>query len=153
MGRGGAWSRWVGEGLGPDGWRMGGFAAFTSALTNSCMVAMVIPHSTYHWGHTCAVDQWDGEHGVYPNATQPKVNFSDELHVFAIEWNTTAISWFMDNHLYYTRTAGKPPTLFIPNRPFHVILNTALDWWSPPDDSTPFPGYHMIDYVTIYQAK
>ena len=143
----------MGEWPGPGGWGRGAFAAFTSALTNSCMVAMVILHSTYHWGHTCAVDQWDGEHGVYPNATQPKANFSDELHVFAIEWNTTAISWFMDDQLYYTRTAGKPPTLFIPNRPFHVILNTALDWWSPPDDSTPFPGYHMIDYVTIYQSK
>ncbi len=40
-----------------------------------------------------------------------------------------------------------------PSHAMSLILNFAIDPWTPPNNSTIFPNYFEIDYIKIYQLK
>jgi beta-glucanase (GH16 family) len=109
--------------------------------------------------------------GVSPHNAQshnPGFNFSPgdsaaNFHLYAVEWTTNAISWYVDNHLYETQTnwwsssnPGDPgahhpfPAPF--NQPFYIIMNLAIggNFGGNPDDATVFPGEMQIRYVRVY---
>jgi len=50
-----------------------------------------------------------------------------------------------------TGTKGLPVEMF--DVPYYIKLNTAVGgpWPLPPDDSTNFPQFHIIDYVRFAQ--
>jgi beta-glucanase (GH16 family) len=77
------------------------------------------------------------------------INWTNDFHVFALEWEPGAIRWFVDGKLYHKTTNG------IPHTPHYLILNTAVGgkWPGNPDETTVFPQYHDIDYVRVYQKK
>jgi beta-glucanase (GH16 family) len=82
--------------------------------------------------------------------------FSQDFHVFALEWEAGEMRWYVDN-LQVGRqnswhTLGAPfPAPF--DQRFHVILNLAVggDWPGNPDASTPFPGRMEVDYVRVFE--
>lgn len=89
-------------------------------------------------------------------------DFSEEYHVFALEWLPGKINWFVDGNLihteseWYTRTEGQGeityPAPF--DSEFYVIFNLAIggSWVGYPDDSTEFETQsYAIDYVRVYQ--
>ena len=90
-------------------------------------------------------------------------DFSEEYHVFAIEWEPGEIRWYCDGEEYhkennwFTAVEGedeKPyPAPF--DQPFHVILNVAVggDWPGDPDESLVFDDSTCmyVDYVRIFQ--
>jgi beta-glucanase (GH16 family) len=82
-------------------------------------------------------------------------HFSDDFHIFAVEWEPRAIRFYVDDHLYTTRTpADLPPgTKWVYDHPFFVILNVAVGgfWPGKPDASSPFPQTMLVDYVRVYQ--
>lgn len=115
---------------------------------------------TYHWGTQCGVDEWDKVNGACPPdyETHP-IDFSADYHLFAVEFNTSVLTWFVDGAPYYSRTAGEPASLFLPSWPMSVILNTAMSFWAP-DKLTPNPadfpkeGVVMaVDWVRTYAWK
>jgi beta-glucanase (GH16 family) len=80
--------------------------------------------------------------------------FSDDFHVFAIDWAPDSIKWYLDGRLFSVRT--KADTLggvWVFNHPFFIILNLAVGGNFPgnPTDTTVFPEQMVVDYVRVCQ--
>lgn len=95
-------------------------------------------YGTVHWG-TSSTHNWAG--GQYNGP-----DFSEGFHTFALEWEESALRWYVDDTLYYQTSDHVPQELF------YIILNTAVGgtWPGEPDETTVFPQYHDIDYVRVY---
>ena len=85
-------------------------------------------------------------------------SFSETFHAYALEWDATAISFFVDGTMYETQTAadamnagGQWPFV----QPFDIILNLAVggDWPGNPDNTTTFPQVMKVDYVRVYSKN
>jgi beta-glucanase (GH16 family) len=92
-----------------------------------------------------------------PYTVSGKRRFADEFHVFAIEWDTESISFYVDKDLYVRRTRAdlKPGWKWVFDKPFFLILNLAVggDWPGNPDSTTVFPQTMLVDYVRVYQRS
>jgi beta-glucanase (GH16 family) len=90
-----------------------------------------------------------GKNYVLPNGA-----FSDEFHVFSIEWKQDQIKWFVDGNLFGTANKADFGTNNYPfNEQFYFIFNMAVGGNFPgnPDASTLFPQWFIVDYVRVYQ--
>jgi beta-glucanase (GH16 family) len=83
--------------------------------------------------------------------------FADDFHIYAVEWETQVIRFYVDDHLYATRTPNELPVgaKWVFDHPFFIILNLAIggDWPGAPDVHTKFPQSMIVDYVRVYSAK
>jgi beta-glucanase (GH16 family) len=79
--------------------------------------------------------------------------FSDDFHVFAVEWEPEEIRWYMDGAKFSTVRKNDVPGKWVFDHPFYLILNVAVGgrWPGDPDDSTVFPQKMLVDYVRVYQ--
>ena len=89
-------------------------------------------------------------------------DFSEEYHVFDVEWEPGVIRWYVDGMLYheendwYSTTKGQG-TVSYPapfDQKFYVILNLAIggNWVGFPDATTTYDDQEYdIDYVRIFQ--
>ena len=111
-------------------------------------------YGTIHYGNPHSESQ-----GSY---TLEEGTFSDEYHVFDVEWEPGKISWYVDGKLihtednWYSATEGQGeityPAPF--DQPFYIILNLAVggNWPGNPDDTTDIENSaYYIDYVKVYQ--
>jgi beta-glucanase (GH16 family) len=84
-------------------------------------------------------------------------NFADDFHVFGVEWEPKEIRFYVDGHLYETRTPADLPAgaHWVFDHPFFLILNVAVGgkWPGNPDASTKFPQQMLVDYVRVYSRK
>jgi beta-glucanase (GH16 family) len=91
--------------------------------------------------------------GVYTLPDQGR--FSDDYHVFAVEWEPRAIRFYVDDVLYETQTPDNLPAgqHWVFDHPFFVVLNVAVGgyWPGNPDDTTKFPQSMLVDYVRVYR--
>ena len=82
---------------------------------------------------------------------------ADDFHVFAVEWEPNEIRFYVDGHLYETRTPADLPAgaRWTFDHPFFLILNVAVGgkWPGSPDASTKFPQQMLVDYVRVYSRK
>jgi beta-glucanase (GH16 family) len=80
--------------------------------------------------------------------------FADAFHVFAVEWETNVIRFYVDDHLYETRTPADVPAgaRWVYDHPFYLLLNVAVggQWPGAPDQTTVFPQTMSVDYVRVY---
>jgi len=78
----------------------------------------------------------------------------DDFHIFAIEWTTNQIKWFMDNQQYFTATPASLPGggTWPFTQPQFLLLNVAVggNWPGNPDGTTVFPQQMLVDYVRVY---
>ncbi len=83
--------------------------------------------------------------------------FSDDFHVFAVEWSPAEISFYVDHDLYAKRTPAdlRPEWKWVFDRPFFLILNLAVggDWPGNADATTVFPAEMKVDYVRVYKRS
>ncbi|MFO1451054.1 MAG: glycoside hydrolase family 16 protein [Opitutaceae bacterium] len=100
--------------------------------------------------------------GAHPRNTHtgktfvlPRGDFSEDFHVFALEWEHGVFRWYVDDVLYQTqtvwRTEGAPyPAPF--DQRFHLLLNVAVGGNLPrsPDSTSVFPQTMTVDYVRVY---
>lgn len=107
---------------------------------------------TIHYGATSPGNQSAGHHYTLPGGQE----FSDDFHVFAMEWDEFEIRWYMDGIHYHTTTSwwstgGPYPAPF--DQEFHLLMNVAVGgpWAGPPNGSTTFPEQMVVDYVRVYQ--
>ena len=111
-------------------------------------------YGTIHYGNPHSESQ-----GSY---TLDEGSFSEEYHVFDVEWEPGKISWYVDGKLihtednWYSATEGQGeityPAPF--DQPFYIILNLAVggNWPGNPDDTTDIENSaYYIDYVKVYQ--
>jgi beta-glucanase (GH16 family) len=144
-----------GQGLWPAFWMLG--ANFNSVGWPACgeidIMEMVggtnqdnTVYSTLHWDN-------NGSKADYGKSyTLPTGNFADGYHIFAIEWNNTKITAFVDDTQYFVIDIT-PAALSEFQQNFFIILNVAVGgtWPGPPDASTVFPQTMEVDYVRVYQ--
>jgi len=105
-------------------------------------------YGTAHWDN-------NSDHAQYGDSyTLSSGTFSDDFHVFSIEWNQNSIKWYVDNILYNTIDLT-PSGLSEFHQEFFIILNLAVGgtWPGYPDTTTVFPQYLEVDYVRVYQDE
>lgn len=111
-------------------------------------------YGTIHYGEPHASSQ-----GVYKLASG---SFSDDYHIFAVEWTPAEIRYYVDGQLYhtvndwFTKVDGMEEVTYPApfDQPFHIIMNLAVggDWPGNPDASTDFENAKVyVDYVRCYQ--
>lgn len=111
-------------------------------------------YGTIHYGNPHSESQG--------NYTLEEGMFSDEYHVFDVEWEPGKISWYVDGKLihtednWYSAIEGQGeityPAPF--DQPFYIILNLAVggNWPGNPDETTDIANAaYYIDYVKVYQ--
>lgn len=95
----------------------------------------------------------DDNYGV--DYSCPGMKFSDDFHLFAVEWEPRQIRFFSDDNLFSTVTPEALSGNWVFDHPFHVLINLAIGgvWPGYPDESTIFPQQLIVDYVKVYQKK
>lgn len=100
---------------------------------------------------------YSGDKGIGAPFTLPGIRFADQYHLFAVEWEPNVIRFYVDKHLYATRTPAELPkgTRWVFSQPFFLILNVAVggDWPGNPDSSATFPQRMLVDYVRVYRRS
>ena len=86
---------------------------------------------------------------------QAAVGLDQDFHVYAIEWDASAITWSIDGINYHRATPASIPagTQWVFDHPFFIILNVAVggNWVGSPDASTVFPQVMTVDYVRVFK--
>lgn len=111
-------------------------------------------YGTIHYGNPHSESQG--------SCTLEEGDFSEEYHVFDVEWEPGKISWYVDGVLihtendWYSVTEGQGEVTYPApfDQPFYIILNLAVggNWPGNPDDTTDFENAaYKIDYVKVYQ--
>ena len=85
-------------------------------------------------------------------------DYSEDFHIFALEWEPKEIRWYVDDKLFHSATEwftstknASYPAPFDQN--FYLIMNVAVGgtWPGSPDESSVFPQRMYVDYVRVYQ--
>jgi beta-glucanase (GH16 family) len=148
-----------GQGIWPAFWMLGDNVA-TAHWPNCGEIDIMenigkepsIVHGTFHG------PGYSGGKGVSAAYTLPGGRkFSDDFHVFAVEWEPNVMRFYVDGNLYKTRTSEDLPlgAAWVFDHPFFIILNLAVGggWPGNPDDTTVFPQQMLVDYVRVYQRS
>ncbi|NPU83028.1 MAG: glycoside hydrolase family 16 protein [Syntrophaceae bacterium] len=83
--------------------------------------------------------------------------FSDDYHIFGIQWSADYIQYYVDNHVFKTVTLStrKNDGQEAFRKPFFIILNLAVggEWPNSPDKGTDWPQQMVVDWVRVYQSR
>ena len=146
-----------GQGIWPAFWMLptdgfyGGWAASGEIDIMEAVNDMSTVHGTLHYGGS-----WPNN--VYSGKAYQKngVDFSQDFHVYAVEWENGEIRWYVDDDHYATQhfwwSESQPyPAPF--DKDFHILLNVAVGgaWPGNPDATTVFPQQMVVDYVRVYE--
>ena len=95
---------------------------------------------------------YSGADGVGSPYTQT-TPFSDDFHIYAVEWEPETIRWYVDEQLTFVITPDDVPGEWVYDHPFFIIMNVAVggNWPGYPDETTTFPQQMRVDYVRVYQ--
>jgi beta-glucanase (GH16 family) len=109
-------------------------------------------HGSLHGHGYSGSNPLTGEYAL-PNGAP----FSDDFHVFAIEWEPGTIRFYVDKFLFETQNSDSLPSTahWSFDHPFYVVLNLAVggNWPGNPDATTPFPATMLVDYVRVYKPR
>lgn len=96
---------------------------------------------------------YSGAGGVGHYITMPAGTLNEDFHVYAVEWEPEEIRWYVDDTQYFKVTPQSLPGRWVYDHPFFILINLAVggNWPGPPDDSTVFPQFLLVDYVRVYQ--
>lgn len=86
----------------------------------------------------------------------PVDDLSDKFHVYALEWDSTSVSFYFDTVRYAHWTAQDMPASEWAQftKPHYLLLNLALGGDSGGAiDSTRFPFTYTVDYVRYYSKE
>lgn len=145
-----------GQGLWPAFWMLG--TNFTAIGWPACGEIDIMEHigrepaEVYGTVHGPG---YSGGNGIGGSLTvSNSVSLTNDFHLFAVEWDTNRIRWFMDNQLYFTVTPTNLPggAAWVFDHNHFLLLNVAVggNWPGSPDASTPFPQRMEVDYVRVY---
>ena len=127
------------------GWPMSGEIDIQESLGQRAM----FNYGTIHYGPSNTAHQQLST-GVY---TQPDA-WSDAFHVYAVEWTTNKISWYIDDVLYATQTPANMVNAAdwtFENYQYYMILNLAVggNLGGSVNDAA-LPQTLQVDYVRQY---
>jgi beta-glucanase (GH16 family) len=84
-------------------------------------------------------------------------NYTDTFHIFAVEWDSLSIQFFVDDVAHYTVTRDAVlrygPSIL--NQAFYVVLNLAVggNFDGDPQSDAIFPATMLVDYVRVFEKK
>lgn len=80
-------------------------------------------------------------------AYESSVDLTQDFHVYGLWWQPGRLTWYVDGVATHTETHN------VPTIPMYIILNLAIggSYPGPPDASTPFPSFMVVDYVRLYR--
>jgi len=83
-----------------------------------------------------------------PGASWAGPDFSAGWHTFGVDWQPSAITWYIDGIQRWTFTDAAAIT----NKASYVLLNLAVggSWPGAPDASTVFPANFLVDYLRVW---
>jgi beta-glucanase (GH16 family) len=91
-----------------------------------------------------------------PAALPGNPTFADGYHLYAVEWTTNQIKWFVDGYQYFSVNSASLPAgaSWVYTRPQFLLLNVAVGgaWPGYPDTNSTFPQQMLVDYVRVYAA-
>jgi len=98
---------------------------------------------------------YNGGSGVGSTYTLPGgAALADDFHIYAVEWSTNQIRFYLDTNLFFTATPASLPggSTWVFSQPQFLILNVAVggNWPGNPDGTTAFPQQMLVDYVRVY---
>ena len=98
---------------------------------------------------------YNGGSGVGGTYTLPGgAALADNFHLYAVEWTTNQIKWYLDGINYFTATPASLPggSTWVFTQPQFIILNVAVggNWPGNPDGTAVFPQQMLVDYVRVY---
>jgi beta-glucanase (GH16 family) len=140
----------MGAGMWPAFWMLG--ANIGTVNWPTCGEIDIMEHvnaddliyGTMHWnvnGHAAYGDK---------TTTTPA-----SFHLYAVEWDTNSIRWYVDNTLYVTgNIANNINGTDAFHLPFFIILNLAVggDFPNTTIDDSKLPETMLVDYVRVYKA-
>ena len=99
---------------------------------------------------------YSGQNGIGAPYSLPNAGkFSDDYHVYSVEWSRGKIRWLVDGRSYQTLTPKDLPkdSEWVFDHPFFLLLNVAVGggWPGDPDRTTSFPQTMLVDYVRVYR--
>jgi len=147
-----------GQGIWPALWMLG--ANFSSVGWPACGEIDIVEligggikdskiHGTAHWADDAGkLASYGGMYNLNSGI------FNDEFHVFSIIWDSTSITWYVDDIEYHIIDTS-PAELSEFQDSFFLICNVAIggNWPGSPDAATVFPQHMIIDYIRIFQDK
>jgi len=147
-----------GQGIWPAFWMLGN--NIQTAGWPACGEIDIMEHigrEPYNVYGTIHGPGYSGAGGIGAPYTLTSARFTDDFHVFAVEWEPNQIRWYVDGQLYQTRTpADLPPgSAWVFDHPHFMILNLAVGgyWPGDPDSTTVFPQKMYVDYVRVYRGQ
>ncbi|AEV83722.1 hypothetical protein ACWT_2719 [Actinoplanes sp. SE50] len=145
-----------GNGLWPAFWMMG--ADFLTGrpwpYNGEIDIMEVLGRNTTESYSTLHAPAYNGAGGY--GQKYSTVDLSQDFHVWAVEWDSKGMRFFLDNTLVFNAvkdTVENTRGPWIYDHQFYIILNLAVggDFPGPIDSSTPFPSTMLVDYVRVYQ--
>ena len=141
----------LGQGLWPAFWMLG--SNITSVGWPRCGEIDIMEHvntsntvyGTIHWDAN-GYAQYGGNTNTSPS----------NYHVYSIEWNSSAIKWFVDGVKYHeANILNNINSTEEFHRPFFFILNLAVggNWPGQTIDNSKLPASMYVDYVRVYQLR
>ncbi len=103
-----------------------------------------VVYHTYHY--------YDSEGQLRSTKSQPTpgIDYTADFHTYAVDWKPGTLIFYINGIEVHRITDAK-----VSRQEMYVIANTALGgWWAgSPDETTPFPGEYIIDYIRVYQRR
>lgn len=96
---------------------------------------------------------YSGAAGVTRRYTVPRARLDADFHVYAVEWTTDRVDWFVDDTRYFSVRRSDVPGRWVFDHPFFVILDLAVGggFVGAPDATTVFPQTLAVDWVRVYE--
>lgn len=146
----------AGQGLWPAFWMLGN--DFPTVPWPQCGELDIMEFKGSDPTTTSSAIHGPGYSGATPFAHAHKLGsatFADDFHLFAVQWDSTHVAFFVDNALHFLVTRGE-----IENRgrsqlgkPYFLILNLAVGghFDGDPQFDAIFPATMLVDHVRVYR--
>lgn len=146
----------TGQGLWPAFWMLGG--GYPATPWPECGELDVMEYRGSDPTTTSSAVHGPGYSGNTPFAHAHSLApdaFSDDFHTFAVEWDSLAVRFFVDDTMHYRVTRGdlEEHGRSILDQAFFLILNLAVGghFDGDPESDAIFPATMLVDYVRMYR--
>jgi beta-glucanase (GH16 family) len=145
----------AGQGLWPAFWMLG--HDFPATAWPACGELDIMENKGSQPATSSSAVHGPGYSGATPFAHSNDLAsgiLADDFHTFAVEWDSLAVQFFVDNTAHYTVTHSAIEQFgqSVLNQPFFLILDLAVggNFDGDPRSDAIFPATMLVDYVRVY---